>query len=140
MSDADRVARERAQAKQEAVGERAAHERQEDEIHRSALLGEIDKLIAPVLSAQKAADYPALETLQLSGPGDGQRGGFEVATSWIADRGSATVAVDYLLGDGTFATRYDSRQPTLTGNWKLVSVTRLAAIRDGLQRLSTPSP
>jgi hypothetical protein len=135
MNDADRVARELAHAQQDAQPQR--DQEQHEEVQPSDLLTEIGSLTEPALNAQKAAGYPALETVELRGHGKQQRDGYRLTKSWMKDRGSAIVAIDYLLADGTFASSYENR-PLVPIDWDNMSVSRLRGIRDGVQRLSSP--
>ncbi len=69
MNDADRVAREREQGKRDAIDEVDEVQRSEEASRRAELLSEIDKLVQPALDAQKAAEYPDLETVEVVGAG-----------------------------------------------------------------------
>ncbi|QCW51456.1 hypothetical protein FE634_15460 [Nocardioides dongxiaopingii] len=136
MDDADRVARERAQAQRDALATGGSDATREESNRRSALLAEIKGLTQPALDAQQAAGYPALEVVDVAGSRERERGGFKLAAFWVDDRGSALHGEDYLLGDGTIASSYAGRALVLVERWDLVSTTRLEGILKALEQLS----
>lgn len=139
MNDADRVARERARGKRDAVNESDEVRRSEEASRRARLLSEIGKLVQTALDAQKAAEYPDLETVEVVGAGERERGGFRLASFWMSDRGNAIHGADYLLGDGTLATSYEDRALIVMDNLDSVNVARLDCIRRELERLASAS-
>ena len=139
MNDADRVAREREQGKRDAIDEVDEMQRSEEASRRAELLSVIDKLVQPALDAQKAAEYPDLETVEVVGAGERERSGFRLTKFWMSDRGNAIHGVDYLLGDGSFAASYENRVLRVMDNLDSVNVARLGGIREGLERLASAS-
>ncbi len=70
MNDADRVSARAEQGKRDAIDEVDEVRRSEEASRRAELLSEINRLVQPALDAQKAAEYPDLETVEVVGAGE----------------------------------------------------------------------
>ena len=135
MSEAKR--RGAASRDQGACAETKAREPREEPSLRTALLAEIVKLTESAMRALSMGNHPAWETVDVTGLGSRAHHGIRLAKTWMEDRGSAIVAIDFLLDDGTFAAGYDNRVAHRIDNWDAMSESRLRGIRDGLRRLAS---